>query len=225
MDGIHKIGFPLGGVDILISGNIPVGAGLSSSAALCCGFGMAYSTVMRFELVRLAIAKIAQYAEHNFAGVKCGLMDQYASLFGKKDHALLLDCKTLEHEAVPFQFPDIDILLIDTKVKHSLADSAYNNRREACELGVALVMRKYDVRSLRDVTPDMLMELKDDFPDDIFVIHLEYPRFFINLKDDSVEFLEDIEEEDQTELEAEMEHLITLAGEFYDREMERYEEA
>lgn len=168
MDGIHKIGFSLAGVDVVISGNIPVGAGLSSSAALCCGFGMAYSNVMGFELARLAIAKMAQYAEHNFAGVKCGLMDQYASLFGKKDHALLLDCKTLEHEAVPFQFPNIDILLIDTKVKHSLADSAYNNRREACELGVALVMRKYEVRSLRDVTEAMLSDLKDDFPDDIF---------------------------------------------------------
>jgi galactokinase len=168
MHGIHKIGFPLSGVDVMISGNIPVGSGLSSSAALCCGFGMAYSKLMGFELARLALAKIAQYAEHNFAGVKCGLMDQYASLFGKKDHALLLDCKSLEHEVVPFSFPDIEILLIDTKVKHSLADSAYNNRREACELGVALVMRKYEVRSLRDVTTDMLNDLKDDFPDDIF---------------------------------------------------------
>ena len=169
LHGIRKIGFPLSGVDIMITGNIPVGAGLSSSAALCCGFGMAYSNLLEFELARLAIAKIAQYAEHKFAGVKCGLMDQYASLFGKKDHALLLDCKILEHETVPFQFPDIDIVLIDTKVKHSLADSAYNNRREACELGVALVMRKYDVHSLRDVTEIMLNELKDDFPDDVWL--------------------------------------------------------
>jgi galactokinase len=168
MHGIHRIGFELSGVDILISGNIPVGAGLSSSAALCCGFGLAYSQAFGFELAKLAIAKIAQYAEHQFAGVKCGIMDQYASLFGKQDHALLLDCKTLEHETVPFHFPDIDILLIDTKVKHSLADSAYNNRREACELGVALVMRKYDVHSLRDVTEAMLIDLKEDFPDDIF---------------------------------------------------------
>ena len=74
------------------------------------------------------------------------------------------------------------------------------------------------------VLPKFVLADNSDFPDDIFIIHLEYPRFLINLKDDSVEFLEDLEEEDETELESEMEHLITLAGEFYDREMERYEE-
>jgi galactokinase len=168
MHGMRQIGFPLNGVDVTVCGNIPVGAGLSSSAALCCGFGMGYSQLMGFDLAKLAIAKIAQYAEHQFAGVKCGLMDQYASLFGERNRALLLDCKTLQHESVPFEFPEVDILLIDTKVKHTLADSAYNNRREACELGVALVMRKYDVKSLRDVSLAMLIELKDDFPDEVF---------------------------------------------------------
>jgi len=169
MHGMHQIGLSLSGVDVVVSGTIPVGAGLSSSAALCCGFGMAYSHVLGFDLTRLALAKIAQYAEHNFAGVKCGLMDQYASLFGKKDFALLLDCKSLEHELVPFHFPEIEVLLIDTKVKHSLADSAYNKRREACELGAALVARKYDVRTLRDVTMNMLEEMKKDFPDEVFI--------------------------------------------------------
>ena len=168
MSGIHKIGFPLHGVDVLVSGNIPVGAGLSSSAALCCGFGMAYSKTFDIELSKLAIAKIAQYAEHEFAGVKCGLMDQYASLFGEKNHAVLLDCESLTHELIPFNFSDVDILLIDTKVKHTLAETAYNNRREACELGIALIMRKYDVKSLRDVTLDILNDLKADFPDDVF---------------------------------------------------------
>jgi galactokinase len=96
-------------------------------------------------------------------------MDQYASLFGEKDKAILLDCRTMEHETVPFHFPEIDVLLVDTKVKHSLADSAYNKRREACELGAALIMRKYpDVQSLRDITLSMLEELKSDFPDEIF---------------------------------------------------------
>ena len=169
MRGINQIGFPLSGVDVMVSGNIPVGAGLSSSAALCCGFAMAYSKTFGFELAKLGIAKIAQFAEHHFAGVKCGLMDQYASLFGEKNKAILLDCEKLEHEMVPFDFADTDILLVDTKVKHSLADSAYNNRREACELGVALVMRKYpEVRSLRDVSIEMLAELKDDFSDEIY---------------------------------------------------------
>jgi len=168
MHGIRQAGYSLSGANVMISGNIPAGAGLSSSAALCCGFGMAYSHAIGASLTKLALAKIAQYAEHHFAGVKCGLMDQYASLFGMKDLAILLDCKTLEHEYVPFQFPDIDILLIDTKVKHSLADSAYNNRREACEMGVKLVSRKHEVHSLRDVSVSMLMEMKSGFPEDIF---------------------------------------------------------
>lgn len=168
MHGINRVGFELKGVDVLVTGNIPLGAGLSSSAALCCGFGMAFSNVLGGELSRLAIAKIGQYAEHNFAGVKCGLMDQYASVFGKKGHAILLDCQALVHDYLPFDYPELDVLLIDTKVKHSLADSAYNNRREACELGAALVMRKYPhIKSLRDVKPLMLNEMQPDFTDDV----------------------------------------------------------
>jgi galactokinase len=170
IQGIKLIGFELKGVDVLVTGNIPLGAGLSSSAALCCGFGRAYSEVLGSALAPLAIAKVAQFAEHHFAGVKCGLMDQYASVFGKQGHALLFDCQSLTHEYVPFDYPDITVLLIDTKVKHKLADTAYNNRREACELGAALVMRKYpQVRSLRDVTSSMLNELQADFPDDILM--------------------------------------------------------
>ena len=168
MHGIHNIGFELKGVDVLVTGNIPLGAGLSSSAALCCGFATAYSRTLNADISRLAIAKIGQYAEHNFAGVMCGLMDQYASVFGKKGQAILLDCQKLVHDYVPFEYPDIDILLIDTKVKHTLADTAYNNRREACELGAALVMRKYpQVKSLRDVTAAMLNELQADFPPEV----------------------------------------------------------
>ena len=170
MKGFHQIGFNLNGVDAIVSGDIPIGAGLSSSAALCCGFATAYCTAFEIDLAKLSIAKIAQFSEHHFAGVKCGLMDQYASLFGEKNKAILLDCETLEHELVPFQFSDIDVLLIDTKVKHSLADSAYNKRREACELGAALVMRNYpEVQSLRNISITMLKELKADFPDEIYL--------------------------------------------------------
>lgn len=170
LKGIHQVGFNLSGVDVIVGGDIPVGAGLSSSAALCCGFATAYCKALSIELAKLGIAKIAQFSEHHFAGVKCGLMDQYASLFGEKNKAILLDCEKLEHETVPFLFPDVDILLIDTKVKHSLADSAYNNRREACELGTALVIRKYpDVKSLRDINIAMLEDLKADFPDEIYL--------------------------------------------------------
>ncbi|MEQ1587285.1 MAG: galactokinase [Cyclobacteriaceae bacterium] len=157
VDGFKQRGFTIGGVDCLFGGNIPTGAGMSSSAALCCGFGFALNELFGCKLTRLELAHIAQRAEHEFAGVRCGIMDQYASLFGKRESALLLDCRSLEHEYLPFHFPEIEVLLIDTKVKHSLASSSYNDRRAACEEGVSLLQKKNStVHSLRDVTePDL----------------------------------------------------------------------
>jgi galactokinase len=169
LHGMRQIGFPLQGVDCVIASTIPVGAGLSSSAALCCGFGYAVSEACGYQLAKLAIAKVAQYAEHHFAGVRCGLMDQYASLFGVTDAALLLDCRTLTHEEIPARFDRYQLLLIDTKVKHALGDTAYNERRAACEAGVRTIQKKYPlVTSLRDVTNLMLLEHQDDLGQDIF---------------------------------------------------------
>ncbi len=161
VDGFRHRGFDMGGVDCVFGGNIPTGAGMSSSAALCCGFGFALNELFGCKLSRLEIAHIAQRAEHEFAGVRCGIMDQYASLFGKKDAALLLDCRSLVHEYLPFHFPEIEVLLIDTKVKHSLAASAYNDRRAACEEGVSLLKRQNStIRSLRDVTESDLESIR-----------------------------------------------------------------
>ena len=169
LQGLRQIGFPLQGVDCVIASSIPVGAGLSSSAALCCGFGYAINEVWGFQLARLGIAKIAQYAEHHFAGVKCGLMDQYASLFGVTGAALLLDCRTLTHEEIPARFEQYQLLLIDTKVKHTLGDTAYNDRREACETGVAILQKKHpSVQSLRDVNNSMLVQHQDQLGQDVF---------------------------------------------------------
>lgn len=168
--GLRQIGFAPRGVDCVFGSSIPVGAGLSSSAALCCGFGFALSEVFGFQLARLAIAKVAQYAEHNFAGVKCGIMDQYASLFGVKDSALLLDCRELTHEVIPVRFDEYGLLLIDTKVKHSLASTAYNDRREACEEGVRIIGKHQpNVKSLRDVTRLQLYEHMDELGEDVFI--------------------------------------------------------
>lgn len=169
VDGFRHRGFEIGGVDCVFGGNIPTGAGMSSSAALCCGFGFALNELFGCELTRLELAHIAQRAEHEFAGVRCGIMDQYASLFGKEESALLLDCRSLEHEYLPFHFPEIEVLLIDTKVKHSLASSAYNDRRAACEEGVSFLQKKNStIHSLRDVTESDLESIRSLVSSNVF---------------------------------------------------------
>ncbi len=168
--GFHQLGFQTSGIDCVFSSNIPIGAGLSSSAALCCGFGFTLSELFHLQVAPLAIAKIAQYAEHQFAGVKCGIMDQYASLFGVKDAALLLDCRHLSHEVIPVNLGEYQILLMDTKVKHELAATAYNDRREACEEGVRQLQKGGEaVVSLRDVTGTQLYTYQDRLGEDVFI--------------------------------------------------------
>lgn len=169
VNGFLQRGLQLSGVDCVFGGNIPTGAGMSSSAALCSGFGFALNEIFKSNLSRLDLARIGQQAEHEFAGVRCGIMDQYASLFGQKDSALLLDCRSLTHEYVPVNFRAVQILLIDTKVKHALASSAYNDRRAACEEGVAaLHKRNPTINSLRDVSIDILGILQQLVSADVF---------------------------------------------------------
>ncbi|MBP9926059.1 MAG: galactokinase [Cyclobacteriaceae bacterium] len=159
--GFLQRGLQLSGVDCVFGGNIPTGAGMSSSAALCSGFGFALNKIFTSNLSRLDLARIGQQAEHEFTGVRCGIMDQYASLFGQKDSALLLDCRSLTHEYVPVNFPGVQILLVDTKVKHALASSAYNDRRAACEEGVRQLQKlNSSIQSLRDVSADNLASLQ-----------------------------------------------------------------
>lgn len=170
VDGFRTRGVHLAGVDCVFSGNNPEGAGMSSSAALCCGFGFALNEIFQAGLSRLDLAHVAQRAEHLFAGVKCGIMDQYASLFGEQDSALLLDCRNLSHEYLRIDFGAYRILLIDTKVKHALGSTAYNQRRTACETGV-LELQKVNpnVQSLRDVSLDELEKIRHQLPNDVFV--------------------------------------------------------
>ncbi len=170
MDAFERKGLPIHGVDCVFGGNIPAGAGLSSSAALCSGFAFGLNEIFKCGLNRVELAKIAQYAEHEFVGLQCGIMDQYASLLGVKDSALLLDCRALRHEVIPVQLGDYSLLLIDTKVKHNLASSAYNERRETCERGVRLMQEKNpSVVSLRDVSRAMLYEYQNVLGEDTFV--------------------------------------------------------
>lgn len=169
IQGIKNYGKELPGVNCVFGGNIPNGAGLSSSAALCCGFAFALNELFKLNLSTKDLALIARFAEHEFAGVKCGLMDQYASLFSRKDYLLHLDCQSLTYDYVPFVLPDLDILLIDTCVKHDLVTSAYNARRESCENGVQMLNQHYgNVNSLRDVTSQQLTAIRDYLDADTF---------------------------------------------------------
>ena len=153
--------YPLKGFDCVFGGDIPIGYGLSSSAALCCGFIYALSKIINQEIPKEKIALIAQEAEHKI-GLNCGLMDQYAVLFGKKSNALFLDCKDLNHKYVPINLEGYSWILINSNIKHNLAvDSEYNKRRASCEAVVAQVaLSKTNTSSLRDVTLSDLVKVK-----------------------------------------------------------------
>jgi galactokinase len=150
----------VGGFNAVISSDLPIGAGVSSSAALECATVFALNELFHLQLQKMEMIKMAQMAEHHFAGVKCGIMDQFASMMGKKDHCIKLDCKTLQYEYVPLQLGEYKMLLLNTNVKHSLASSEYNTCRQECEQGVTWIKEKYTtVNSLRDVTLQMLDEI------------------------------------------------------------------
>lgn len=159
VEQIRKDGHSLSGFNLVFGGDIPLGAGLSSSAALECATATALNSLFDLAYRPLDLALMSQAAENEFVGVKCGLMDQYASIFGKKGHLIKLDCAAREHSYVPFSTSDLRIVLFDTRVKHSLASSAYNERREECETGVALVKAHHPhVNSLRDINEIMLRQ-------------------------------------------------------------------
>ena len=140
----QQIGDITTGFNVVFGGDIPPGAGLSSSAALECATAYALNELFGLGLGKLDMVKISQAAENEFVGMKCGIMDQFASMFGKKDHLIRLDCRSLEYEYIPFELEGVTVVLFDTRVKHSLASSAYNERREQCEEGVRLVNRGWD---------------------------------------------------------------------------------
>lgn len=156
-DQMIKRGYNVQGFNLVLDSDVPIGAGLSSSAAVECSTAFALNELFRFNISKTDLALISQKAEHTFAGVMCGIMDQFASVFGKKDHVIKLDCRSLEYEYVPFKMDGISILLLNTNVEHSLAGSEYNVRRKQCEEGVALIQKFHPgVKSLRDANMEML---------------------------------------------------------------------
>ncbi len=142
------------GLDILIYGNIPNGSGLSSSASLEVLTGVILKDMFGFEVSMTDIALIGQYSENNFNGCNCGIMDQFASAMGKKDHAIFLDTNTLQYEYAPVVLEDAKIVIINSKVKHSLVDSAYNDRRNECETALRELQTVVDIETLGDLSEE-----------------------------------------------------------------------
>lgn len=159
----QKAGKKLSGFDCAFGGDIPIGSGLSSSAALECGMGFALDQLFGLELERWDLIKMAQKAEHNFAGVQCGIMDQFAVVQGKKDHFIRLDCNSLDFEYFPFKDSQFSIVLCNSMVKHALVDSEYNKRRQECESGVKVLQHQWPtVNSLRDASLEQLEQVKSE---------------------------------------------------------------
>ncbi|WP_296701599.1 galactokinase [Algoriphagus sp.] len=164
-----QAGYEVEGFDMVFGGNIPVGSGLSSSAALSVGVGTAISGLFNFNIPKKSLALYAQKSEQLYEGLNCGIMDPYASAFGKADHALLLDCRTNTHEEIPITLGQYSLLLVNTKVKHKLADSAYNKRRSACEESVEILSQKFpEIKTLRDFSEKDLPKVKSILPRELF---------------------------------------------------------
>ncbi|MCM1067921.1 MAG: galactokinase [Muribaculaceae bacterium] len=156
---ILKRGGKVEGFDAVFAGNVPLGAGLSSSAALESCFAFALNDMFNDNAIdKFELARIGQSTEHNYCGVNCGIMDQFASVFGKKDHLMRLDCRSMEFEYFPFKPEGHTLVLVDSVVKHELADSPYNKRRASCER----VAKRLGIETLRDADMDMLNAIKTD---------------------------------------------------------------
>ena len=169
VEELRLLGLVSHGFDAVIDGNLNLGAGLSSSAALETAMALALQSLFGFDMSRVDVATLCQRVEHRYANVMCGIMDQFASGLGRSNHALLLDCRTLSYVNIPTNLHEYRIVIISSEVKRELASSAYNERRAQCEEGVAL-FRQYDptIASLRDVTPDLFDAYGDQLPDVVY---------------------------------------------------------
>ena len=168
IDELRKDGHVVSGFNMLITGNIPIGAGVSSSAALECATVFACKHLFDLDISKQVMVKTAQRAENNFVGVNCGVMDQFASMFGKADHVIKLDCADLSYTYFPFKLEGISIVLFDTFVKHSLASSEYNTRRQECETGLAALRQQFSITSFREATLAMLDTVADSISDKVY---------------------------------------------------------
>lgn len=184
-----KRGFTVKGFDTVFAGNVPLGAGLSSSAALESCFAFALNDLFNDNKIeKFELALIGQSTEHNYCGVNCGIMDQFASVFGKKNCLMRLDCRSLEHEYFPFDAKGYKLVLVDSKVKHELVDSPYNKRRESCER----VAAKLGMETLRDADFAMLEAVKSEISEEDYM----RARFVIGEKQRVLDVCEALEKGD-----------------------------
>jgi galactokinase len=165
-----KRGGTVKGFNTVFAGDVPLGAGLSSSAALESCFAYAINYLFNNGIDKFELAKIGQSTEHNYCGVNCGIMDQFASIFGKKGSLIRLDCKTLEYKYYPFDPKGYRVVLLDSCVKHELASSAYNKRRASCENAAAAIRKNHpEVEFLSDAKRVWLEEVKSEIPEEDFM--------------------------------------------------------
>ena len=172
VEGVARVlesrGALLSGADIMLSSDVPVGAGLSSSAALELSVGFALIALSGAKVEMVALALAGQEAEHTFVGTQCGIMDQLVAALGRRAHALLIDCRSLETEAIPMNIEDVAVVVCDTRVKHELASSEYNKRRAECARGVELLRRSLPgIRALRDVSTGEFERYEDRLPEPV----------------------------------------------------------
>lgn len=158
---IHQLKDDISGFDLVFCGDIPEGAGLSSSAALCCGTGFGISRLFDLNIENWDIAKIAQKSEHDFAHVQCGIMDQFACIFGLTNHVLLLDCLDLSYKESPIDISGHKFVLINSNVKHELNESDYNARRKESAKALEIIQSRFpEINSYRDVTESLMNDCK-----------------------------------------------------------------
>jgi galactokinase len=161
VDQLIKSGYKIGGFNCVFGGDIPIGAGLSSSAAIEAGMAFSLNHLFNLGITKLNLIELAQKAENEFVGVKCGIMDQYVNIFGKSGNVLRIDCRSLEYKYFSFKFENLSVVLFDSNVSHSLAASEYNKRRQECSNGVSIINKDHpEIQSLRDVNLLLLFNYK-----------------------------------------------------------------
>ena len=163
-----KLGVPVDGFNTAFAGDVPLGAGMSSSAALESTYAFALNDMFgENKIDKFTLAKVGQATEHNYIGCNCGIMDQFASIFGKAGSLMRLDCRSLQYKYFPFDPQGYKLVLLNSQVKHDLASSAYNDRRRSCENVVTAIKRRHaEINSLRDVTYDMLNEVRSEISEE-----------------------------------------------------------
>lgn len=166
---ISKLTKKLKGFDCTIDSNLPLGSGLSSSAAMECGLAFGLNELFNLGLSKMTIVELSQRAEHSYVGTQCGIMDQFASVMSKEATVILLDCQSLEYQYIPIDIHPYKIIMLNTKVAHTLASSEYNTRKQECEEGVAIMKtQNAHITSLRDVTRAMLEVSKQEMKETVY---------------------------------------------------------